>query len=264
MARIRIYPYKMGSRSATALRDELRSRGHDVLKVRPDGRYSPRRGDLIINWGNSTIPEWMPPVMSAKLLQHFSSVKSAANKLLSFQALAEGDVPIPEFTTNEEKANEWLREGDGTVVARTVLTGHSGRGVHINTIDTGLTQAPLYVKYIKKMHEFRVHVFNGQVIDIQQKKRRNGLEDEEVNYKVRNLEGGWVFCREGVEAPSPVLDCAIRAVDALNLHFGAVDVIWNEHYERAYVLEINTAPGLEGSTVHSYADKIEEICHAGS
>jgi D-alanine-D-alanine ligase-like ATP-grasp enzyme len=42
------------------------------------------------------------------------------------------------------------------------------------------------------------------------------------------------------------------------LDFGAVDVIWNEKQQRAYVLEVNTAPGLEGQTVDDYARGIKE------
>jgi D-alanine-D-alanine ligase-like ATP-grasp enzyme len=37
------------------------------------------------------------------------------------------------------------------------------------------------------------------------------------------------------------------------LDFGAVDVIWNAQKEKPYVLEINTAPGLEGQTIADYA-----------
>lgn len=259
MSRIRIYPYKMGSRSATALRDELVARGHDVLKVRPDGRYRPRTHDIIVGWGNSSAARWGS--MGINFFNAPRFVAAAANKLMTFETLAEREVSIPEFTTSPEEAQEWLRNGE-VVVARGTLTGSSGAGIVVCEPDELLVRAPLYTKYIKKMHEFRVHVFGNQVIDVQQKKRRNGLEDEEVNYKIRNLEGGWVFCREGVNVPTVVNDNAVRAVDAMGLDFGAVDVIWNEHYQRAYVLEVNTAPGLEGSTVHSYADKIEEICNA--
>jgi glutathione synthase/RimK-type ligase-like ATP-grasp enzyme len=39
---------------------------------------------------------------------------------------------------------------------------------------------------------------------------------------------------------------------ASGLDFGAVDVIWNERQQRAYVLEINSAPGLEGTTIDDY------------
>jgi glutathione synthase/RimK-type ligase-like ATP-grasp enzyme len=44
------------------------------------------------------------------------------------------------------------------------------------------------------------------------------------------------------------------AVAALGLDFGGVDVIWNERRQMAYVLEVNTACGLEGQTVNDYAE----------
>ena len=36
------------------------------------------------------------------------------------------------------------------------------------------------------------------------------------------------------------------------LTFGSVDVIYNEHRDKAYVLEVNTASGLSGETVDDY------------
>jgi len=47
---------------------------------------------------------------------------------------------------------------------------------------------------------------------------------------------------------------ALAAVSALGLDFGAVDIIYNEHENQYYVLEVNTAPGLEGTTVEKYAE----------
>ena len=35
---------------------------------------------------------------------------------------------------------------------------------------------PLYVKYKKKKAEYRVHVFDGKIMDVQQKKKRRGVE----------------------------------------------------------------------------------------
>ena len=37
-----------------------------------------------------------------------------------------------------------------------------------------------------------------------------------------------------------------------NLDFGAVDLIWNEHENKCYVLEVNSAPGIEGTTLQQY------------
>jgi hypothetical protein len=49
---------------------------------------------------------------------------------------------------------------------------------------------------------------------------------------------------------------ALRAVLALNLDFGAVDVIYNQHRDRAYVLEVNTAPGIAEYTTNVYAEHL--------
>ena len=46
------------------------------------------------------------------------------------------------------------------------------------------------------------------------------------------------------------------------LTFGAIDVIWNEHQQKAFVLEINTAPGIEGTTVEKYAAKFRNLASA--
>jgi hypothetical protein len=40
----------------------------------------------------------------------------------------------------------------------------------------------------------------------------------------------------------------------LELDFGAVDLIWNENQNVVYVLEVNTAPGMEGTTLENYCD----------
>ena len=58
--RIIIFPYKMASHSARSLQAGLRSKFEGkVLCVFPNGRYHPRKTDLIINWGNSLDLDWM-------------------------------------------------------------------------------------------------------------------------------------------------------------------------------------------------------------
>ena len=117
-----------------------------------------------------------------------------------------------------------------------------------------LVNAPLYTRYVPKQDEYRVHVFGGRVIAVQRKARRNDVENP--NWRIRNHANGFVFAREGVVAPQQVIEQSIMAVAALGLDFGGVDVIFNRHRDTAYVLEINTACGLEGQTVNDYADAI--------
>jgi len=260
MRQFRIYPYKMGSGSAGRLAEGLRERGIRGFKVYPDRHYAPKTQHTIINWGNSTVPQWAPHMWEGvSVLNYPHQVSVASNKLTAFQIMQDTGVSVPEFTTDPVQANAWGQEG-ATIVARHKLQGHSGEGVEIiqdSVFDHHI--APLYVKYIKKQEEYRIHVFRGEVIDIQQKKKRQEIPNEEVNYQIRNHQNGWVYCRDGVHPPQSVLDNAIRAVDSLYLDFGAVDVIWNNHYQQAYVLEVNTAPGLEGTTLTKYVNKFSEV-----
>ena len=245
--------------------------------------YTPRLPLTVINWGTSAqkVPDRLYQNTNVTWINHPDKVAISSNKLLSFQALKEAGVSIPGFTTNRNEANDWRCIFFG----RKVLTASSGNGIiefdpEYPHSEGGMYPAPsndnpytndacpLYVKYIKKSAEYRIHVAaqqeNGQkthkVIDIQQKRKRRELSNEEVDYTIRSHANGWVFCREDITSPDDsVISEAIAAVIALGLDFGAVDVIWNTHYQKAYVLEVNTAPGLEGTTLQIYTDAILRV-----
>lgn len=248
-----IYPYKLGSESAKALRAKLSAKlGRRILLVKPDGRFKPRRSDKVINWGSSTLPKWD---FAKPDLNFPTQIALAANKLLTLTRLHEAEIPVPEFTTNREEAQQWLADSS-TVVVRHTLTGHSGQGIEIVT-EGEVPVAPLYTKYKKKRAEYRVHVFGGQVIDTVQKKKRNA-EERPSNFStfIRSHATGWVFCRDGITNCPTRNATAMGAVTALSLDFGAVDIIYNEHENKYYVLEVNTAPGLEGTTLDKYVEAI--------
>jgi glutathione synthase/RimK-type ligase-like ATP-grasp enzyme len=140
-----------------------------------------------------------------------------------------------------------------------VLNGHSGRGIVLSTSDNGhpLVNAPLYVKYKKKRKEFRVHVFQGAIIDVAEKRRMRAERRPDIfDGYIRNHANGWVFCRNSVVRPADLEGSALAACAALGLDFGAVDIIWNERENKSYVLEVNTAPGLMGTTLTNYANAI--------
>jgi glutathione synthase/RimK-type ligase-like ATP-grasp enzyme len=222
------------------------------------GTLVAKPGHVIINWGSSSAPDRLA---RATFINKPDKVRVAGNKLYTFQLLEEinntvGPVDghnFPEFTTNYETACEWVTSGI-TVVCRTKLQGHSGAGIVLAAREEDVVQnCPLYVKYIKKAKEFRVHVAFGDVIDVQAKRKRADYEGE-TDYAIRNHHTGWVYCREGIEEPADLREQAQRAILTLGLDFGAVDIIYNQHYNRCYVLEVNTAPGLEGTSVTNYAN----------
>lgn len=263
---VKLLPYKQGSQSSKALAEAL---GVRRLKVR-DGQYVgrqyvPRREDVIINWGNATLPRFHEQVT---WLNHPSAVSVASSKRQSLALLSDAGVPTPPWTVDRNEATRWLNEG-ALVVCRQLDRGSGGRGIVLCRLPDGdhddelgitrllpggpLPVSAVYTKYVKKKDEYRVHVLGGQVIDVQQKRLRNGIE--QPNFKVRNHDAGWVFCRENVTLPDAARTLATRAAEALGLDFGAVDLIHNTR-EGFYVLEVNSAPGLEGTTLETYAAAI--------
>ncbi len=246
-----IYPYNKGSQSAKLLSEAL-----NVKRLKLVGRKFKGRPDkTVINWGSSKISD---QAAACKVINVPEAVMLSSNKLKSFELFKEAGVSIPPFWTNKDEAEEEIRNGS-CIVCRTILSGHSGAGIVIaNNVDE-LVKAPLYVAYIPKKHEYRYHVFMGKVIDVQRKARNKDVADEDVNWKVRNHDNGFIFMREGVEEDARASEQAILAVEALGLDFGAVDIIWNEKKDTYYVLEVNSAPGLTGTTLDNYVDAFKEV-----
>lgn len=241
--------FKSAYKLKVALQAEIQRK---VLVVRSNSpRFKARFSDVIINWGNSRWPNFR----LAECINDPDSISIAVNKLKTFQALT-GKCNIPEWTTDKEIAEDWIEADENAfVIGRKTLTGFGGKGIELFNQCVIKEAFPLYVKYKKKKEEFRVHVFKGEVIDITQKKKRKDFEGE-VNTKIRNYANGWVYCREAIEVPNDLQEQACIAIRSLGLDFGAVDIIWNEKENKSYVLEINTAPGLEGTTIESYKNAI--------
>lgn len=251
---MKLYPYKMGSESGKELARLL-----DVKRVRPDGNYVPKIGHTVINWGNGKAPAWLETARrrDVTLLNSPEAVKTASNKLKGLVALEEAGIAVPQFTTDRRIAKYWLDDGH-TVVERHVLNGNSADGVRIVNLDdpdmsSELESAPLYTKFIPKSREFRVHVFRGEVVDYAEKKKvRQERRPDNFNKYICSNEMGWVFCRLNIKHIDPVKELGIKAVEALGLDFGAVDVVYHEG--TPYVLEVNTAPGVMGTTLKRYVN----------
>lgn len=245
-----VYPYKQGSASARLLAENI---GAKRIK-REGSRFKGSPDKIVINWGCSELPE---EVLKCQVINHPDKLSNATNKLKFFQEV-ENQVNIPRYTTDIAEAREWLGGGK-TVVERHKLTGNSGEGIRLVEPDGELQQAPLYVQYVPKREEFRIHVMKGKVVDVQRKARRRDVEDDEVNWKIRNHDNGFIFQRNDVLCPEEVTNQAVLACEAVGLDFGAVDIIYNERQGKAYVLEVNCAPGLTGSTLDGYTERMLRI-----
>lgn len=259
---IAIYSHSI-SDSINALSDLYRERSVRHIKLRRErSTYSPRNTDIIFNYGsrNQMITDIYDRALitGTTFLNAPQAVNRAANKVNAFNALRNAGVPTVEFTTETETARDWISHRS-TVYSRTVLNGHSGEGIHIADNNEDFVEAPLYTKGITlQRREFRVHVMQGIVIYVQQKKRVEGWRDlPEYSERIRNHHTGWIYATSDINPNEACINSAIAAVNALGLDFGAVDII--TRHDHAWVLEVNTAPGLTGTTLETYAQNLINI-----
>lgn len=204
-------------------------------------------GDVVINWGSST-GLGFEPKPGVTVINKPSAVLLASNKLKAFSKFDDYAIDTPQWTTDKQEAIDWKAK---VVFARTKLTGHSGEGIIIVNEDDEMPDAPLYTRYIFKEREYRVHVVGNKVIDTQRKIR--DPSKDVVSWKVRSHDNGFIFARAGINQSDVRDSLAIKAVNALDLDFGAVDLIVDKN-GIYYVLEVNTAPGLEGQTLTNYSE----------
>jgi hypothetical protein len=183
----------------------------------------------------------------------FNVTPRTLNKIEQFQRFQAANVCCPIFALSQQDARQIDCK---TLFARTLINATNGRGiVEFESSSVQYPAAPLYTEYIPKKSEFRFHVFGGEVIDVQEKRKKRGFENER-NTRVRNVNNGYVYCRDGINPPNGAADLAVRAVAACGYQYGAVDLIYNEKRNQCYVLEVNSRPGLMGTTAEKYADAL--------
>jgi len=159
-----------------------------------------------------------------------------------------------------------------------------------NAISEG---AQYFQNYIDIQDEYRIHVANGKVIYAQKKVKRSNVEEayreqhaekianiavkndrkldkdtldyvlgrlakenSDVDMIVRSNRRGWKFSH--VKSPGSALEkLAIDALEAVGLDFGAVDCCTTED-GKLMIIEINSGPGLDGTTFKTYAEMFEK------
>lgn len=256
-----IYAWNEASVGARGLADGL-----GVRRIRHENsKFVGKPNRKVLNWGASRLPD---TVSVCQVINPALAVLRASNKLTFFQTMSVEEGPrVPKWTDDPTDAVDWHNKGI-EVVGRRTVNGHSGEGIvffsDVPNINE-LLSFPLYTQYKKKSEEFRVHIVRGQVIDVQKKLLRvtddegNRIDPKEIDFRVRNLANGFVFGRNDITVHDDVLEQANRAFRLSGLDFGAVDVIWNDHEKQAYVLEINTAPGLQGTTLENYVTAFKQL-----
>lgn len=217
-------------------------------------KFAKKPPSILLNYGSTKLLQGY----NGTYLNHPTCVAKASDKITTFRLLSEQSIPTVPWTTNKDEALNWIKTDKAMVVARTLARASSGRGAYFIDNPDLLVDAPLYTKYVKKAAEYRVNVAFGSIINIRQKRRRTDFEGE-INNLCRTHDNGWVFCSEGVDKENEQLKTlAFNSLICLGLDFGAVDIIYNRHYNQYYVLEVNSAPGMEGETLQNFINALKK------
>lgn len=194
---------------------------------------------------------WKPRRQDPKV---FMVTHKPLNKIEQLVRFADEKISCPQFALSKETARDLPTR---SIFARTLVNSTGGKGiVEFEKDQEVYPDAPLYTEYIPKKAEYRVHIFNGEVIDIQQKKKRTSFDSNSRNTRIRNVANGYVYTREGITKPADIDTLAINAVNSVGYKYGAVDIIYNEKRNQCYVLEVNSRPGIVNSTCTAYVNAI--------
>lgn len=182
------------------------------------------------------------------------------DKLTQYRFFKEKGLSALEFTTDKFVAEQWLTDGH-TVFGRKLLNASCGDGIVVSTPEstTFPENCPVYTKYKKKKREFRVHVFKDKVVAIVEKRRKANWEGQRDS-KIRNLANGYVFCQDVVltdELKARIVALSLAAGQLCQSDFKGVDLGYNEKNDDLFVIEVNSAPGIEGSNVDAYVNAIK-------
>lgn len=252
-SRIVVYPYKLGSEGGKKIAAAL-----DALRVKAEGDYHPKNGDIIVNWGSGYTPQWAHEIEGKDivLLNHWENVCKSVNKIHTFSKLKKAGVPTPPWTESMDMAKKWLKEGHW-VCCRQTVEGMDGAGLVLAKKPEDFVYAHLYTRYMPIENEFRVYVFGDDLLDIRHKRRDSeALKAGKVNEYIRTTSGNWLFCKHGFNTSKDAVAVSCAAVKALGLDFAGVDIIQAKEDGRCYVLETNTAPYVGDDTVAKLAKAI--------
>ncbi len=207
------------------------------------GPRSPEGVSHVINWGEHGE---LVHLQGAQVL----NPKVDTNKQRQLIHLAEGGVKVPEVYLSSPPRGSFPR-----------LNSHS-EGKDILKCLRNPEGADYWTQYIPVKNEVRVHIFKSKSI-------RMGIKlpihPHASHPYIKSHRFGWnisysmedLFTLPDGERRN-VREEARKAIGVLGLDFGAVDVGLDEQ-GRAWVFEVNTAPGIEGNTLLRYASHIKEF-----
>jgi hypothetical protein len=249
---------------------------------------------IVIGWGAKTAKS--VDLGKAQVYNHPNSIRVNRNKMESMALMMENKVAVAPFVDAEKVATELAKAKPSItlpLIGRT--TFHQGGNefftcltkTHVlETVKTlkNLKKSGYFQNYIDVKDEYRLHIFNGQLIVAAKKVPRDNLEAAYVEQQAEKIDA--MAAKKGVKLDKATMDFALgyqankisgpdqiiksntrgykfahvdaKNVKALGLCFGAVDCVLDAN-GKAWVLEVNTGPGLEGTTFDAYVAAFKKL-----
>ena len=219
------------------------------LNLQHYGIRTPRSGtpEILIRWGSRRLMGH-----PGLVLNQASAIARASDKVRTLEILRDEGIPHVPFFTDWEKARAY-----GGVILGRDRRGMQGRDIVAYDPTWGILERDheWFSIYQEPTREMRLHVVGDEVVRIQGKYL--DFPDDAQNPYVRNFANGYRFRSPPLDLHSSRKQWAVKAVQALGLDFGAVDLLLFGDDEECALLEVNTAPACSPLTISAYAEAIE-------
>jgi glutathione synthase/RimK-type ligase-like ATP-grasp enzyme len=177
------------------------------------------------------------------------------DKLAQYEYFLKNGLNFPKFTKSKEEAIEMAQHG--AVVCRTLLRSRSGKGIVIADKPEQVVDAPVYVAYHKKTNEYRVSLYRGEVVCIREKRlKKDYVAPEGRDGRVRSHDNGYVFCEPLAPLSEAAISMCKTASKMTKSDIVGVDIAYHKPSDYYFMLEVNSAPGMQGLTIEQFADAI--------
>ena len=254
---------KRSSVTAKAIQEFLITKGIKA-RIINDKKFK-FKPSLLIRWGNSYLncPDGCEEINSIE------AVRLASNKLLMAYTLIKSGVNFPktyippssaiaigrEFNL-ESESGAYNIDGVHAMNGEPMDLYYRNRAGIVRRRDRYVDGDLYGTEPIDRAREFRVHVFGGKTIGVYEKipHDQNQQYCKNDNCDFRRIDTSDESQRSLIKGVRPE---ARKAVDALGLLFGGVDVIISRSGE-VFVNEVNSAPALNGPNLERYFEAIQE------
>jgi hypothetical protein len=227
--------------SAKILRDALEGVSGVRLAVTC---HEDAKGDFLIRYGNSSpIPNQSPEHNSMEF------IRTISNKLGFSRLMKENGIFSPEYYSSGQPTSF-------PIVIRQCMNSFGGKGIVIvnnkEEFDKAWRNGFHWTPFVAMTKEYRVHVLGGEMKKIFVKKKEG-----ESPTPIRNLENGYHFAIKAIDSGAgykKLGNLVEKLASFIPGSFYALDIGWCNTKEEYFVLEANSAPGLNENTAHTYAE----------